>query len=233
MIFTFLLENSTDYRMHESNVIQWKQNRISQELEEESVINEGQRCLEQGEILIHGASKMQYLKGKPGSRVKRYSMPAAWLNSERSTRPLSLEGITRKHGKYRPWSMDGNERVRKLLRENAFESNVQLVGYNDLQIKKADNVKNNPYEGEIVGNKGIGQLKKCCDKRKIFESAGKDDDTNNDICRLIDKKQNRSSLTEDAKALKVVNKLGINFPYFKFSCKKLLVKISLESFCCF
>ena len=103
-------------------------------------------CSEERKVLIHGRYDRPRAKEKPKSKLKRYSMPVAYVNKNvngnKHTRSLSLDGIPGKHGKYRPWSVDINEKFREWLQENAFESDVQLVGYCDLVVKKTENEKN-------------------------------------------------------------------------------------------
>ena len=131
-------------------MIHWKQNRISQELKEESVVNGGELSVVQGDILIHDKHEKQNAKGKPRSKSKRYSMPVTFRSADKNTKQLSIEMITRKHGKYRPWSSDVNDKFREWLQENAFESNVQLIGYSDLNLKKAENVDGSIQESKKV-----------------------------------------------------------------------------------
>ena len=69
-------------------------------------------------------------------KTKRYSVPILnyCVSSEKKPRPKSLEGFTKKYGKFRPWSLALNESFQRCLNENAFDSAVKLTGFSIAKI---------------------------------------------------------------------------------------------------
>ena len=145
-----LLDVSLEYNGSESNVMQWKRNRISQDMDGKYLDDSTKIRLEKEDILIHEEPKRQKWKEQQRkSKLKRYSLPVGCINVDKNTRSLSLEGITRNHKKYRPWSVDVNEKFKEWLEQNAFESKVQLIGYCELSLTKKENLNSYPQEGAM------------------------------------------------------------------------------------
>lgn len=122
-----------DYNELETDVIHWKQNRISQDVQNHYA-DDGKNYLKKEGMIMPAASKSQPKRGK--SKLKRYSMPVGCIYSDEKKRPLSFGGITKNRGKYRPWSTDLNEKFPDWFQGKAIENNVKLIGYADLNMKQ-------------------------------------------------------------------------------------------------
>lgn len=127
-----------DFDQCDCRIVQWKQNKSLQQTNFNQYGLDKNREFEQRnnnhgeeEIIIHTIRQRSEKDGQKKSKLKRYSMPLPYdcINTNRITRPKSLEGLARKHGKYRPWSLALNEDFREWLQENAFESGVKLTKF--------------------------------------------------------------------------------------------------------
>lgn len=91
-------------------------------------------------------------KQQKRSKVRRYSMPpVGCINADDRKRPLSLGAISKKRGKYRPWSIDMNRKIPSWLQEADLESNVRLIGYceiNRYQTTTANQRDDNLYSND-------------------------------------------------------------------------------------
>ena len=132
-LFIFAEECEENFDQSDYGIVQWKQNKSLQSTDFNQYGLDKSRNNNHGEedIIIHTIRQRSDKDRQKKSKLKRYSMPLPYdcMSTNKITRPKSLEGLSRKHGKYRPWSLALNEDFREWLQENAFESGVKLTKF--------------------------------------------------------------------------------------------------------